>query len=258
MRLSHPGAATSGPFLNLLRELCPEAVPIRFGNVEPLEYRLPENDALFEDLWRKSNQNQSKKALMLGTLFFTAKTPCFGGAVSFSPRLHGTGEKPEEQFVRLALRFDRGVLNDNPNSCEEVVKLFVEVSRNLRAFYAHAFVERNWSTYRGLSGTPETEQYPLPIGHEWFGIPPAPTWLHWLGHPYVSLVQESLKNVDHSTTEEGIFIRRGATPMDLDQFHGVKLSFPPGLLAQAIEDAWFRQNLDAGIIGVDLLNSFRH
>ncbi len=56
------------------------------------------------------------------------------------------------------------------------------------------------------------------------------------GRPYMGLVHESLRNVGHLAGDEGIMIRRGSKPMDLDQLEGVTLGFPSRLLARAVED----------------------
>jgi len=248
VHLSQLSVDTSSPFLTSLRKLYPEAVPIRFGTVEPYQGLLrSEDEGPFDELWKKSNGSQSRDNLNFGMIHFTAKSPCFGGFISFPPRLVGVGKKPEEQFVRISLSFDRAPFSNDSDTCEKLVNLFSGLAENLRAFYGHSYVERNWTTYRRLSFTPKTDQlpgtehYPLPMGHEWFGIPPAPTWLVWLGRPYVQLVQESLRNVEHFMSEDGILIRRGPKPMDLDQLQATTLSFPTRLLAQVVEDPWLRE-----------------
>ena len=248
VHLSQPSVATASPFLTSLRKLYPEAVPVRFGIVEPLQGLLqPGDDRPFEDLWKKSDENQSRDDLNVGMIDFTGKSPCFGGFISFPPRLMGVGKKHEEQFAKVSLSFDRAPFSNDSDMCEKLVNLFSGIAKNLRAFYGHSYVERNWTTYRRLSFTPKTDQlpgtehYPLPIGHEWFGIPQAPTWLAWFGLPYVALVQESLRNVEHVRTEEGILIRRGPKPMDLDQLHASAPSFPLRLLAQVVEDPWLKE-----------------
>ncbi len=243
VHLSQPSVSTPGPFLTMLRKLCPEAVPVRFGTVHPLQGRLgDDNDGPFGDLWKQSNEKQGIETSPLGMFQFTGKPPCFGGHVSFPSHLMKNGNKSNQQYVELMLQFDRGPLSTDSNWCEKVVSLFVGVARILGAFYAHSYVERNYSKYRGLFFSPKsdhhpgTEQYPLPMGHEWLGIPPTPTWLLWLGPPYVGLVEESLQKVEHFSTEEGILIRRGPRPMDLDQLQGMNLGFPQRLLVNVMED----------------------
>lgn len=79
------------------------------------------------------------------------------------------------------------------------------------------------------------------MGHEWLGIPPAPTWLVWLGPAYVELVEQPLDNVQYFPKEDGILIRRGPKPMDLDQLQGVNLGFPQRLLVSVVEDPWLKE-----------------
>jgi hypothetical protein len=259
VHVSEPTIETAGLLLDLIKDRSPEVLPIRFGFHEPMEVRLEAgNFSPFLNARKKGldewRQGRLTKDFPKGVqdfpstlLFFKSKRPCFGGHVAFPPMIGGLGRKPTEQFVRISLNFDRAQFDLDPAWCERTVGLFTDVANNLRAFYGNGYVERYWSTYRGLSGTPSTdhhpatEQYPLPIGHEWYGIPPAPTWLLWLGVPYKELVRESFQNSNNVMLEEGILIRQGPTPMDLDQLQGLAPSFPSRLLAQTIGEPWLRE-----------------
>ena len=248
VHLSQPSVSTPGLFLTLLKQLCPEAVPVRFGIVHPLQGRLEnEDEGAFGDLWKESNEKQGKETSNFGMFHFTGNPPCFGGHVSFPSHLIKEGNKSNQQYVELTLQFDRGPLNTDSKWSEKVVSLFGDVAKNLQAFYGHSYVERNYSKYRGIFLSPKsdnhpgTEQYPLPMGHEWLGIPPAPTWLVWLGPPYVGLVEESLQTVAYIQSEGGIMIRRGPKPMDLDQLQGMPLGFPQRLLVKVMEDPWLKE-----------------
>jgi hypothetical protein len=82
-------------------------------------------------------------------------------------------------------------------------------------------------------------QYPKPMGHEWFGILPAPTWLSWFGRPYKALVAPSLSGRDRSGIMEegdGVFVRLGDYPANLNELQAVKLELPSELLARRDED----------------------
>ncbi len=259
VHVSEPVIETAVPLLELMRDKVPEALPTRFGFHEPMEGHLEAgNYSPFLNAWKKGLDEwrqgrwakdfpKSVQDLPNTLLFFKSKRPCFGGHIAFPSTFAGGGKKPTEQFVRIALYFDRAQFDLDQAWCEISVGLFADIAKNLRAFYGIGYVERHWSTYRGLSGMPKTddhpatEQYPLPIGHEWYGIPPAPTWLLWLGAPYRELIRESLQSVGEVTMGEGVLIRRGSTPMDLDQLQGIALNFPGRLLAQAIEEPWLKE-----------------
>jgi hypothetical protein len=96
------------------------------------------------------------------------------------------------------------------------VNLFIEVARKLRAFYANGSVGRN-VTVRG---------------RWWLGLPPAPTWLVWFGAGYRNALEASLEDRVSVNTPQGILLRHGAAPLDIDQLSGVFPSLPQSLFTE--------------------------
>lgn len=162
VHLSQPSVSTPAQFLSLLRKLCPEGVPVRFGTTHPLQGRLgPENDGQLADLWKESNEKQGRETLNFGMFHFTGKPPCFGGHVSFPPQLIRDGNRLNQRYLELMLEFDRGPLRSDSKWCEKVVDLFVEVSKTLGAFYAQSYVERNTAI---IAGSPSAQSPKIILG----------------------------------------------------------------------------------------------
>ncbi|TMI29511.1 hypothetical protein E6H29_11205 [Candidatus Bathyarchaeota archaeon] len=188
--------------LRYLREICPEALPVRFGSYEPLQGRI-----------------------------FQCKSPCFAGQI-FTPRRNVVKESPILQEVHVSLDFDGRVLQTKGEWCDKIVTLFGELAKYLKAFYACAYIERGViASRRGLGYDGESEHYPLPRGR-WVGVPSTPTWLSWFGGPYKSLVEESLKGAGCESSPEGILVRIGPWPMDLDELQGKMVRLPDELVAK--------------------------
>jgi hypothetical protein len=243
------GPVKSGQaFLDVLRENFSELRPYRFGMFEPLQGQLgPEDDGPFLDAWKAYG---AEDADIMSMLSLKGKRPFLSGYVFFPQkyltRLRGAGPfgarplRPTQNMLRLKLEFDLDDLKDRA-ALEKTVTLFVAMAKGLGSFYAHGYVERGYLSSREdrlvVSGL--KKQYPLPMGHEWFGIPPVPTWLSWFGRPYKSLVTPTLSGRDQSGISEeegGVFVRLGEYPADLDQLQAIKLELPGELLARRDED----------------------
>jgi len=236
VHLSEASVATAERFLSTLKQTCPEALPVRFGFHEPLEGRVPaDNYGSFLKAW-ESGKTTEKNSL----LFIKSKSPCLSGFVGFPFRFLGP-VSPEGNLVKIRLDFDSRVLNQDPAWCEKVVRLFIELATNLNAFYGCGYVERNWNLYRVLSGGPDTEQYPTPLGHEWYGIPPTPMWLSWFGKPYKELVAKSFNTISPTVTERGAFVRSGEKPMNWDELKAITWNLPKSLLAKEKEDLFLKR-----------------
>lgn len=218
---------TAETLLRALGRQCPEARPVRFGGFEPLQGRLePDEDEPFLDAWRMLRSDP------LGSLFFSSRSPCFGGSV-FLP--HGGIKRPgKAERAEISLDFDGRAICGDERWRETLVSLFVELSKALGAFYAQGYVERGVVFSRGrIWISSSTEHYPLP-GGGWWGIPSTPTWLAWFGTAYKPLVQDSLRRQEAFPYPEGIFLRLGTEPADLDQLRGVQLNLPARLLAGVV------------------------
>lgn len=225
---SQKSTETAKVFLKTLRRICPEAVPTRFGTYEPLQNRLePGEDAPFLKMWEEESQRE-----VGGDFYFNSKSPCFGGGVNLPDKR----ETPEGcgRVIALNLYFDGRALHGDPKWLEAVVTLFVELSEKLRAFNAVGFVERGVIASRGsISYDADSEHPPISLAFGWwYGLQRAPTWLAYFGKPYMLEVDDSLRQWNPTKTSNGIFLRLGTEPMDLQQLWGKAPEFSSKLLAR--------------------------
>ena len=228
---------TGQAFLDVLKEAFPELRPYRFGTYEPLQGQLgPEDDKPFIDAWKA---RRADEAGYNSLLFLKSRRPCLYSSVSFPQNKFSRSVSPDrvvslkprartvaEDILRVSMQLDLEVLDDGKVR-ERVVRLFVAMARGLESFYAIGFVEREALVSRG--GGPYAVgmkgRYPLPSGHEWFGIPSVPTWLTWFGGPYKPLVSASLgRRGPTGVSEEvdGFFVRLGERPADLNQLQAMR------------------------------------
>jgi hypothetical protein len=221
---SKAGVETAKRFLNVLRRTCREGRPRRFGHYEPLQGRLEDDDdGPFLEEWEKIRSEP------LGMFFFKSQSPCFGGHV-FLP-LERRRKEGQESRAQISLDFDGRALDADERWRETCVLLFGRLAASLGAFYAHGYVIRNVHLIRGGYGIgPDTESYPIP-GGGWWGIPPTPTWVVWFGGPYRALLEDRLRRQEATISAEGILLRFGQEPADLDHLRDVSLGIPPELVA---------------------------
>src|SRR5271157_1938382 len=227
-------------FLDTLRLFLPEVRPTRFGLYNPLQGQLgPDSDKPFLDLWKDCASHD------LGHMSFRSKSPLVEGYVFFprtsqfamKARFKAQPARPTEELVKITMGFDEKAVSESARLRERVVRLFVEVAKRLQCFYARGYVERKFSWYRSeLIDVPMvTELYPDALGYEWMGVPAEPTWLTWLGRPYLPLLGKSLERLNPLVTEDGMLVRLGSKPADLRRLKGVKIKLPSDLLVQRTE-----------------------
>ncbi len=175
--------------IRLLRRRCPEALPTRYGQFEPPQYRLDNEEP--GEFVRFLLDNED------GDAFWFASRPCFGGSY-FAPHSDKYAP-PEDDPYRVAhfeIDFDGRVLEADPPWRETIVELFLAAAIELGAFYAAAQVEPGWTVTRSnrLYMTAENlwQAEHFLRGRLWQGLPPVPLWLSWYGHPYSDLVRGRL------------------------------------------------------------------
>lgn len=218
------GPETATALLAALRAYYPPAVPTRYGDVEPLRHRFEAGqENQFEQFWERLNH----EAVPL--LFWKAEPPCFGGTASL------LGQKPDPaQPVQIDVAFDGRVLEDDAQARDAVVALFAGAARQLVAFYAAGYVERNWIVQRrALFGDGSTEMLSITRTSFWDGFPQFPVWLTWFGRPYASRVRQAITGFPVAEHPEGLALRIGELPQDLDQLTGRYPSLPIELSRQA-------------------------
>jgi hypothetical protein len=232
-----PDAELAARLLGLLRAACPEALPRRYGDHEPLQHRLEDGDRGFVDFWR------AQAEIAHGAMFFwKGQAPCFDGSVSFcdarteSPNEYPIGIPGTRRCTRISLDFDGRALHAEPRWSEAVVALFERVARATGAVYAAGTVVRNVICRRALGYDDRSEKLPLPIS--WFaGLPPIPTWLAWFGAPYAPLVADALRGHAEPAADGTYLYRGGPEPMDVDQLAGRFPALPAQLCSVERPDA---------------------
>lgn len=213
--------------LRCLREICPESLPVRFGSYEPLQGRMEPND---EEPFLSAFREECLRDVG-GGLFFRCKRPCFEGHI-FTPHKIIAKESRFLQVIHVSLDFDGRILIKERTWSDKVVSLFAGLAESLKAFYGCGYVERGViASRRGLGYDGESEHYPLPRGR-WVGIPSTPTWLTWFGGPYKPLVETSLKITERAVSPEGILVRLGPLPMDIDELQGKEIQVLDHLVAK--------------------------
>ena len=154
-----------------------EAVPVRFGEYEPMQGR-PERDGdeAFATLWDGD-----------GDMFWTGRRPFALGSIH-SDRRVGAALAPEEREAlfpviggRKAPRLDDIMLAFSPQVMDDsrwldaIAALFRRVAEALGPFFAGAYHEK--------------QRVALNRRH-WLGIPDEPLWLAWVGAPYRDAISD--------------------------------------------------------------------
>jgi hypothetical protein len=210
-------------WLGLVRRFFPEAVPSRYDTTEPMQHQLePGGEDDFYAFWEAANRE------VIPWVLFKSAAPCFGGIVSLlgpSPTKH--------QPIAIQMDFDGGYLEANAASRRACTDLFRAVAEDLGCFYAAGHVERNWIVARrNLSTDSQTETLHILKKTEWLGLPPFPVWLSWYGGPYKERVRPSLERVSFEENPEGLLLRLGDMPQDVDQVSGRFPGLPADLRRQ--------------------------
>ena len=182
-------SADAHALVGLLRHEMPEAVPVRFGDHEPMQGRLErDGDDAFAAFWDGVDMP-----------FWRGKAPFEWGFV-FQQRGFGAALPPDE---RPPLGPDELLLEFAPAVCDDerwlaaLERLLAHVAETLGAFFAYAHHEKA-KVDRG--------------GRQWRGLPADPVWLAWLGDAY------------RAAAGAGPLIRTADRP---DDFKALKRARPP-------------------------------
>ena len=199
--------------LDLIKRHCPEALPARYGEFEPLQHRF---DLDHPEVWTEFVVENDDM------VFWFASRPSFGGT-SNGPRA-AKYAKPDDEPYRighLEVSFDGAVVAEDARWREAVVELFGSVASATQAFYGAAQVETGWIVSRNnriwADARTDTAEHFL-RGRLWQGHPPIPVWLSWFGPPYRDLVADNiaaLSSTDATTPARsglGRFFKTRAKP----------------------------------------------
>ncbi len=148
--------------------------------------------------------------------------------------------KPDgvERAININLSFDGRALHGDLRWSETVVNLFTQIARRLKSFYALGYVQREVIANRGISFDGRSEPSPTYPGMWWLGLTDKPTWLVWFGAGYGHEIGQHLDPTKIEKYPEGLIIRNGPEPMDIDQLRKTFPSLPSFLIAQRIGDKY--------------------
>lgn len=198
-------------FLRAAAERCRGAFPQAFGTFEPMQGRVsPGSRRGFV----QACGLQAQEGLGL-PLNFKCDPPSHGGNL-FPPQTRA--DRPARAGVcsTLSIRVDRAAVAEDVRLRWSLVDLFLTVSRRLEAFFACGYVERGYTFSRAtLWAGNETECYPFPQTSWWYGLPPAPCWLTWMGEPYARLLLKHFKEAERHP--EGFLHRTAAVPQTIEE-----------------------------------------
>lgn len=214
-------------FLKQIEKILPEALPLRYGNKEPMPYvfrekgKCPKNDKIEDFILHTMEQKNLENVI-----YWNSERPCFGGGISFGCE-NFSREKEAFRCDTISLTFDARACNSDGRWIHIFEELFLQVSKELSPIYGMAFVEENIGISKKgtLWYNGKEKRYPIPYYHCWSGIPGYPMWMSWFGKPYVSIIEPTLKKgFAYRKEQNGIYYCAGMNePMVLET---AKLHFP--------------------------------
>ncbi|MET4001797.1 hypothetical protein ABIB48_000495 [Arthrobacter sp. UYCu511] len=176
-------------YLDLARQILPEAVPTRFGSFEPLQGNLArDGDSAFTAAFADEYGNSvfTKATLPVSSSFFNG---VFGGNTD-QDRGYRDGDV---QTVSLSVH--REILED-PTWRKAFERFVVAVATELRSFYTTVEVDPGWH-WNGRSlwttASKTHRYYQTTSSGRWQGLAPHPTWLSWFSPLYADLVRPHLQ-----------------------------------------------------------------
>jgi hypothetical protein len=199
--LGDTDGAAARTWLDLARRHLPEALPRRFGSVEPLAMKLDINgpEAFVQAVAAEDS-----------SLHFKGRAPCIDGSLA--------GASTAWRVRSHSLSVHRGPLND-PGWRDALQRLFIDFAATTGVFFASAEVQRGleWSGRSVWYGGQAERTTYLAARGRWGGLPPYPVWWTWFGPAYVPLVAEHLPPDQAAHLKGGLFHSRGREPLDRDQ-----------------------------------------
>jgi hypothetical protein len=202
--------------LHTLRQLVPEAVPVRFGDYEPMQGRLErDGDDAFAALWEGHSSPFWKGRYPVGYGFVNLRRG-WGSALTQAERDARTpmlGGRKAIEVDSLTLEFGTAVVDDD-RWLSLIKRLFVTVARQLNCYLAAAYCSPN----------DQGEMVRL-LGRYWLGIPAGDQWLVWVGPPYRSVLPTGAK-IDREF-EEGALLQLGSSPIAFAELRRNKIDWPP-------------------------------
>lgn len=186
----------------------PEALPRRYGLVEPLQEKYAASGG--DEALAGYVSTAAKTGSMVDTMaFFKASQPAVAGHL-------GTGRRPGIASHGLTLL--REPLGD-VRWRDALRQFFLAFAVETDSILATAEVQRGlrWSGRSiGYDARSETGTY-LAGRDGWVGLPPEPVWWTWFGREYAPLVAEHLTPSSTASVDQGLFHWRAGAPVDREE-----------------------------------------
>ena len=216
--------STSSLVLDAARRWLPEVLPTRFGLADPPPNRVDGRLEVFERYWAE----QAAVEYGAGAAWIGSRG-AFYASMKFPNRRAMTADQgPRMGYLQLYI--DRDLAEADPG---RVTEFFVAIAEGGPAFYACAFVLRDW-TMSGLvlsENVFTSESSFVPGGDRWLGLPQGAPWLSWYGTAYASVLTELIRPYA-MPTRTGLLVRAGREPLTMDEALTRLPALPDELLAQ--------------------------
>lgn len=179
-------------YLQLARELLPEAVPVRFGKHEPLAM-------FFDSVGTEGfiNEYYNNGANDWGVYYKNPSPVTYG-------KIAGPEQAAGNPFTRITLCVDSQSLTDDRLRAS-LQRFFLTVSSDLGAVYA--------SAEKVTGGDMPRIPYLYLPPRQWVGFPPYPLWWVWVGPRLIPEVGRFLE-FDATTHAGGLFRAFSDLPLD--------------------------------------------
>ncbi|MCD4849479.1 hypothetical protein LN996_01500 [Arthrobacter sp. AK01] len=179
-------------YLRIARELLPEAVPVRFGKYEPLQFRFDSSgEKGFIDEYYNDESNG-------WDIYYKNPPPVRYGSIEAAERAWGI------PFTRITLVVDGHALAESALR-SALRRYFLAVTTELGAVYASAEMVRGQDMQR-------RPFFRLPPD-QWVGFPPYPLWWVWAGPRLVPEIGQFL-GPEASEHAGGLFRAFSDQPLD--------------------------------------------
>ncbi|SEF10734.1 hypothetical protein SAMN04489740_4025 [Arthrobacter alpinus] len=196
-------------YLDLARQILPEAVPTRFGSFEPLQGNLArDGDSAFTAAFAGEYGNS---LFARGT--FPVSSTSFSGVFGGNTNQDDYFRQGDVQTVSLNIH--RTVLEE-PAWRKAFERFIVAVSTELRSFYTTVEVDPGWH-WNGRSlwtyASHPTRYHQKTNTGRWQGLTTHPTWMSWFSPLYANLVRPHLQGTIQEYPE-GLLHSFGDGPLD--------------------------------------------
>lgn len=188
---ANAGQEAPAKLVELLKRMCPEALPTRYGQYEPPPFKFDPADP--GEFVRFLQDNDD------GNAFWFARRPSFGGRFTAPRAAKRTPPEAEHlSITHMSVDFDNNVLVADSAWREAVIDLFTAGAKSMGAFYAAIQLDPGWKVSKNnqlsISAVDlmKDRAEHIRCGMLWQGLPPVPVWVSWYASPYLELLSPAL------------------------------------------------------------------